>query len=307
MRLLAMLVLIVSPSLADTGLDFPGNTGGGGTTYQFKFASPHTNGLPAWGPSGAGVTVIWQAYTKEEPFPDPCDNGTDRPFYTTFFWGDDVSFQPGAATWGMHPYPRDTFYCTDGGKLYWEIATNGGDYLDTTDDLITTFGIWRWQVARAWGASAADKTMEYVWDWLTGYNGSTIDTVYEIAVTKSSYGDSNPTTPVLAWGDAPWNEGDEIYYGVLRGIMIFATQLSDADVETVVVDANNGGATPWTACGTNCTTSVWYANINPTPTDIADDSGQGNDPSWDGDNRPALWESPPPSMQGGSLSGGSIK
>ena len=309
--LTAFLVVLLAACAAhaDTGLDFPGNRGGGVSSIRFKFSAPHSNGLPAWGPSGVGVTVIWHARTAEEPLPAPCDNGTDRPFYTSFFWGNDGSWQPQHAVWGFHPYPRDGFFCDDGGKLYWSIA-NGSDIYDTTDDLITVWDTWRWQVSRVWGASGNDKEFEYVWDWLTGYNGSTISSVYEITDTISSWGDSNPTTPVLVWGDAPWNPTDEVYYGVIRGIMIFATQLSDADVETVVQNAEAGGSTPWTACGANCTNSVWYANINPTPTDIADDSGAGHNPSWENANRPALWEGsllPSVSLRGGSISGGSVK
>ena len=311
-RFLPLLVLFCCVAHAETGLDFPGNRGGGVSEIRFNFLNPHSNGLPAFGPSGVGVTVIWKAYTREEPFPTPtCDNGTDRPFYTTVFWHNDGSFDLTKATWGFHPYPRDGFYCTDGGKLYWEIAFSSGDAFDVPDDEITAFDTWRWQVGRVWGTSGSEKYAEYVWDWLTGYNGSTIDTDYEInTVSAAGWGDTNPSSPALMFGDAAWNTSNEVYYGILRGIMIFATQLSDADVETVVQNAEAGGSTPWTACGANCTNSVWYANINPTPTDIADDSGAGHNPSWENANRPALWEGsllPSVSLRGGSISGGSVK
>jgi hypothetical protein len=46
------------------------------------------------------------------------------------------------------------------------------------------------------------------------------------------------------------------------------------------------------------TSSVWYLNINPTPTDITDKSGKGHNPSWVGSERPALFTdgsaNPPP-------------
>ena len=54
-------------------------------------------------------------------------------------------------------------------------------------------------------------------------------------------------------------------------------------------------------------TYIWYINMNPTPTDIADDSGNGNNPSWYGTARPALWSNEGGTVAGGSVSGGSVK
>jgi hypothetical protein len=35
--------------------------------------------------------------------------------------------------------------------------------------------------------------------------------------------------------------------------------------------------------------SIWYVNLNPTPTDISDKSGRGHNPEWVGNARPSLW------------------
>ena len=35
--------------------------------------------------------------------------------------------------------------------------------------------------------------------------------------------------------------------------------------------------------------SIWYLNLDPTPTDISDKSGRGNNPDWVGTGRPGLW------------------
>src|SRR5207253_6151976 len=60
-----------------TGLDFPGSNNGV-ATIRFKFANPQDNGLPIYGPGGAGVTYIWRAYPRQQPS-----------YYTAFFWGND--------------------------------------------------------------------------------------------------------------------------------------------------------------------------------------------------------------------------
>jgi hypothetical protein len=61
-------------ALAITSRDFPGNTGNSGETFRFRFANPHTNGLPIYGPGGAGVTYIFRVFPR-------ANNG----YYTTFF------------------------------------------------------------------------------------------------------------------------------------------------------------------------------------------------------------------------------
>jgi hypothetical protein len=38
--------------------------------------------------------------------------------------------------------------------------------------------------------------------------------------------------------------------------------------------------------------SIWYLNVNPTPTDISDKSGRGHQPAWVGPERPLLWTGP---------------
>jgi hypothetical protein len=67
---------------------------------------------------------------------------------------------------------------------------------------------------------------------------------------------------------------------VLRGIQIYSTKLSLADIQAEI---DNPLSTPAGA------TSIWYMNLNPTPTDISDKSGKGHNPSWVGDLRPTLW------------------
>ncbi|MCA9596682.1 MAG: hypothetical protein KC776_25370 [Myxococcales bacterium] len=247
-----------------SGLDFPGSAAVS-TTMRFQFLDPQTHGLPIWGPAGQGATYVWRAYPRQQPG-----------YYTTFFWGTTGNFTWGGYTYyGFHPYPQK-----DGTVHRWEIAgDNGGDFLG--DDVI--YDRWFTQVARVW-ADGSGKHMEFYWDWP--------DQSKLLAHTAgTSYGNGDPPAPALTWGDAPWpsstgiygpsGEGNEVYDGILRGIQIYSDKLSLADVQSEIDSPVS------TAAGK---ASIWYLNIDPTPTDISDKSGQGHDPEWVGAERPSLYQ-----------------
>src|SRR5438309_8877054 len=117
----------VLPAPADdiTGLDFPGSNNGV-ATIRFKFANPQDNGLPIYGPGGAGVTYIWRAYPRQQPS-----------YYTAFFWGNDdgqgntrtfewVRSGVSDTYYGAHPFPR-----TPTGSIHdWEIAVENSDFVN---------------------------------------------------------------------------------------------------------------------------------------------------------------------------------
>jgi len=247
----------------ETGLDFPGSKTVA-STMRFKFSNPHSNGLPIWGPGGRGATYIWRAYPRKQ-----------AGYYTTFFWGNDGDFWWGGYTYyGFHPYPQG-----DGTLHKWEIAGDlGGDLLG--GDVV--YDRWFIQVARVW-SNGSGKHHEFYWDWP---DRSKVIT----HTADSSYGNSNPPSPALTWGDAPWpastgiygpsGEGNEVYDGILRGIQIYNSRLSVADI------ANEIAAPLSTAPGA---ASIWYLNLDPTPSDISDHSGKGHDPQWVGAERPALF------------------
>jgi hypothetical protein len=69
----------------------------------------------------------------------------------------------------------------------------------------------------------------------------------------------------------------------LRGIQIYSTNLSVADIQSEV------NAPLSTTAGA---ANIWYINLNPTPSDISDKSGRGHNPSWVGAERPTLWMGP---------------
>ena len=239
------------------GLDFPGSDATTGT-IRFEFTSPLSI-YPA--------TYIWKVMPRQQ-------DG----YYTTFFWGNNGNFwwDQGApnTTYGAHPYP-DTQPL--GSTHKWEIAANGGDYVNDANGNNTkvVYNTWYTQALRVW-ADGSGKHHEFYW--------ALPDTSKVIRVTESpSYAETQPPSPVLVWGDAPWNPSKEIMNGVIRGIQIYSATLSVADMlteSTSALSTTTGAA------------NVWYLNLNPIPTDITDKSGKGHHPAWVGAERPGLWVAP---------------
>ena len=242
---------------AVSGLDFPSNDQTTGTV-RFKFQNPLAI-YPA--------TYVWRVNLRQQ-----------SGYYTAFFWGNDGDFywDNGApnTTYGAHPYPNAP---PSGSTHRWEIAVNGGDFVDSVNGSSTTvaYGRWHVQALRVW-ADSAGKHHEFYWD--------LPDTSKLISrIEPPSYGNQAPPSPALTFGDAPWNPSKELLSGVLRGIQIYSATLSLNDVlsEASSPLSTSAGAT-----------NIWYLNINPTPSDIADKSGKGHHPVWVGPERPALWTGP---------------
>lgn len=223
-------------SIEITALDFPGN--GSAVAY---FDDPHTNGLPAYGTGGAGVTYITKCYPKEK---DPVD------FYGQIWWGDrgDGVGYPDVSKnyYAFHPFDTD--------PITWEIACGSEDI---TGDVVV-FDQWYTQVFRCW-ISGGNRYHEYYWDWP--------DTSHNIKYMRTGSG-SDPTDPIVLLGNNTWNEAEQ-WYGMLRGIQIYDTLFS---MDSVTIAGLIGDTT---------STTLWYANINPTPHDLTDHSGNGHDFAWD--------------------------
>ena len=266
---LGMVGLLTVPAWADTGLEFPRNDQvSDGQTVRFKFTNPHLNGLPIYGPGGAGVTYIFKVRPKQQ-----------TGYYTTFFWANDdgagdistfVWTSGGGADsyYGMHPYPPGG---SNGTSHQWEISIEQNDYLNGT----VVNDVWYTQVVRVWSDSNG-KHHEFYWDWPNKDAGHMVT-----RISPTSWGNVNPPAPALTFGDAPWQPGRELCSCTLRGIQIYAGLLSLTDVQSELNSPQS------TAAGI---ASIWYKNINPTPSDISDKSGAGHNPSWVGSNRPTLYD-----------------
>jgi len=239
-----------SGAVSTAGLDFPGSEGTV-ETMRFRFGDP----LPIY-----PATYIWRVFPRYQ-----------AGFYTAFSWGNDGEFQwnDGIADsyYGAHPYPRDRL----GNETpTWELAVDQADFRDTP----VVFDRWYTQALRV-RATATGKVHEFYWDL------PRTDSAHRVThTTGPDYGETPPPAPALTWGDAPWNPGEEVWNGVITGIRVYSAYLSLDDIleESEAPTSTDAGAA-----------SIWYLNMSPTPDDIADRSGRGNDPEWVGEERPALW------------------
>jgi hypothetical protein len=230
--------LVIAPNSVIRGLDFPGNAGVE-TTIRFEFTRP----LPAF-----PATYVWRAYPRQQ-----------QSYYTTFFWGNNGPFYNSNTYYGFHPYPDwNTDY-----QHFWEIATPPGS--DVVSSRHVVYDRWYTQVALCQVEKDA-IILEFYWDWpdsskVIRHRGSRV---------------TDPPEPVLVIGDAPWNAGNEVWNGILRGFQFYDGALTSDEIAREI-------AAPGSV------RSPWYLNLNPTPKNIADESGNGHDPAWVGSERPASW------------------
>ena len=240
-------VIKIAPTTTIYGLDFPGNAGVN-TTMRFEFTSP-LEAYPA--------TYIWRAYPRQQ-----------QSYYTAFFWGNNGAFYPSNIYYGFHPYPDwNTAY-----QHFWEIAAApGGDFISSTHVVYD-----RWYLQVAVCRKSGDTTVnEFYWDWPD-------DTK---VVRHSGKPFNAPPNPGLVVGDAPWNQGNEVWDGILRGFQFYDAAMKRDEIEQEI-------ASP------GAVRKPWYINLNPTPTDISDKSGNEHHPSWVGAERPFQWT--------GTMNAGSI-
>ena len=161
----------------------------------------------------------------------------------------------------MHPYPDPP----ETGPPTWEISAHR---LDILEELVE-FDRWHTQVVVVEEIAGVEHHTFY-WDY---ENNPGLSVTYN----GNRLGNMPPAAdPAIIVGDAPWQPGYENYHGVLRGFQYYDTNLSLAEIDQEIASPGSAGR-------------LWYLNLNPTPSDISDKSGNGNDPIWIGSARPALW------------------
>jgi hypothetical protein len=247
-------VTVTAASGSITGLNFPSN---GATTSDVRFRFTGANLLPMY-----PATYIWRVNLRQH-----------TGYYTTFFWGPDGAFT-GDSYYGAHPYPDNG---SSGTSHKWELSIYGGDYVADANGNPTQlgYGVWRTQALRVYD-DGTRKMHEFYWD--------LPDTTKVIRVPMHRhYGNTVPANAALNFGDAPWSLGNERLSGVLRGIQLYSTNLSVADMLT---ESSSPLSTVAGAAG------IWYLNMNPTPSDISDKSGKAHHPAWVSSARPSLWTGP---------------
>lgn len=257
-----------------TGLNFPSNGDSPSSAFvAFQFLNPQNNGLPIWGANNGGTTYIWKVKPRQQ-----------TGYYVNFWWSNNGNFNwnNGAPNsyYGAHPYPQSRN--SSGTTHWWEIATDdGGDFFATRAGSAKTVvkDVWYSQALRVTFNGDGSKTLTFYTALPSVASGDVIQWT-----VGSGYGSKNPPSPALTFGDSPWyaDYQHERLSGILRGIKIFNKGLSESD--TLAEAASDSLAT---SAGTS---NIWYVNINPTPSDISDKSGKGNNPSWaDPNNKATLW------------------
>lgn len=240
---------------AQTGMIFPSNDGNW-NEIRFRFRG-------ATLPPMYNVTFIWRLNSRQQPG-----------YYTTFFWGPDGDYT-GTSYYGCHPYPDGTGDLTQSTAHHWELSIDGTDNVSDVNGHNTqvNYGVWKVQAFRAWD-DGTRKVHEFYWD--------LPDTTKVIrSYTSRSYGP--PSNPAMTWGTSSWWPASEHLSGTLRGLQLYKTILTPAQIlqETTSPLSTSAGSA-----------NIWYLNVNPTPDDISDKSGQGHHPEWVTELRPQLWTGP---------------
>jgi hypothetical protein len=276
-------ITIGAPLPGLRGLDFPGVSASNDGADTIKFGWK-----PSWN-SAVGPISPYPATVMYKGFPRDYGASNSK-YWTAFFYGNNGTFTwssgAGKCYYGAHPFPD----APEGTDTWWEIACDGADDTNgfTTD---VVYAQWNSCVFRC-QQNGANWEHQFYYD----YARAGLTTAIEFTSTDAGYGSTLPPNPSFFWGDCPWpfnagppktGEGHEIWNGYLRGFQIYNYRLSDSQIAAV---ANlETDAAVLSACSANGMAVPWYLNMNPTPSDIADKSGNGNHPAWYNTNRPTLW------------------
>jgi hypothetical protein len=256
-------------------LQFPSNVTGPDTSAPYvalEFADPHLNGLPIWGVSGQGVTVIRKIRVIQQ-----------TGYYAMWWWcqGDGATFDPSAGYWGAHPYP--TTRDNTGTSHVWEVAAAAGDFFDSAGSsdvvqgTVVTKGVTYVQAIVVTRANANSKTIRFYFD-LPNVDS---DHYIERTVTDAGYGETNPPSPKAIIGDSPWysHYQHERASFVIDAQKVITPALSESDM--LLEAANFSGLV--TSAGQ---AGIWwgkngFASID----DLTCDFGTGRSFAWANGNK----------------------
>lgn len=242
-----------------SGIDFPSNGDAVGQT-QIRFTGSVR-------PSFSG-TLFWKSRRRDQDS-----------YCTDWFFGPTNGDLPAAGNTflGCHPYPVGG---AGGNPHNFEIATNFSDFIvdDNANSTLVEYGRWYSHACTISGATA-----KFYWD--LGTANTRVITVVNPAGNFAE----DPAAPGFVIGDASWAENAERASGVLRGWQIYpGIVLSLADIATMHAKEDN--ATVLAAAAIlGIDDELHYLNMNPTPDDIADHSGNGNSPSWVSAAHGTIW------------------
>lgn len=241
------------------GLRFPSNGDSPAAFVALQFTG--ANLLPIY-----PATYIWRLFPRQH-----------TSYYTTFFWGNNGSFlwDEGAPNtyYGPHPYPDGGA----GGTTHkWEISVEGTDYVvdDNANDTTVVKGQWYTQalVVRNTGSG---KEHKFYWDLATSSNRVITWTA------ASTYGSTNPPSPALTFGDAPWSPQNERMSGTISHPKIFDSNLSLTAIEAEA-------ASMATIASAEGVANRWWFKPTFSSVDDLTDPVTGVTPAWANSNKATL-------------------
>lgn len=242
-------------SMAITGLEFAGNTEWTGTGPS---VSPEPSFYWPTPPMlWPGSTYIWRSRPVRQP-----NNGG---YWTCFFHAQDSGdgnheYSNYREMGGGHPYPDPPEH----GTPRWELVGSNADVLGAEVE----YDRWYQHVLEF----GTDYLMKFWVDWPSTEDGYFLQ-------FQNNAGLPDAPNRILIVAGAPWRVGGEVFSGVMRAFQFYDELLSSAD-KTAEIAEPGSVLTPV------------YLNLNPTPDDISDKSGNGNHPQWRSSDRPTLWEGP---------------
>lgn len=202
----------------------PKNTNGNENNLPYsviEFDRPDLDGLPLWGPSGQGITVIRRVMYEQAPG------------YKASEWLSRSDGQFDGVCWGAHPYPSPASNTSTG--HVWEVAAGGNDYtLNREGNTIALeTGRWYLQAIRVNRVNSGQKFVSLYVDLPSLADADVID-----SGDLFSIGEGTIATLKYIRGDSPWfasfqNERHGGYYAQTK---IIAKLMSEADCVSEAAD-----------------------------------------------------------------------
>lgn len=225
-------------------LRFPSNISGSDTAAPYaviRYDSPHSNGLPAWGPGNAGVTVIRKL------------KGHQQTGYFARIWytRNDTTFD--GKCWGAHPYPSTQN--NTGTTHKDEIAAESGDWFDSAGSSTPSDGHTVTQeqiVVQALKCTYVSGSNHVLKDYHS-LPGVTSTDYIQRTITGAGFMDTMSNGSQFVIGDSPWFASFQHERGSmdLYAIKIFASALSEADILSESADMDR-------IVTSNGLTAIWW-------------------------------------------------
>jgi len=283
-----------SASVAISGIDFPLNNVAGSDIRIVFDGSILISRLQQ--------TIIWRHYFRGQTgYPAETWNSPN---------GGAGAWDSGTHSCGMHGHPCDGTKDSDGQRL---VGTGGSGTVQyeeiagmlTARDFIAS--------PSSPGPQSTFLCVSDVWRRKARIivpNGSNTDHFYypdlenrptefiKQSLTTASIG-SGGGSPAFYFGASDWRSGlgsagstsnDETPGGVHRGYVAWTGSSAPTNpTHIAAIAACNTDAQVLAYCAANGIATPHFLNMNPTPSDITDKSGNGNNPSWATGSRPTLW------------------